>query len=296
MNKNKSTNNLSLYKSTTGPLAYKNQLNEEVLVLKFDFKLEDTNEDGSLKEEGNFFLFEGYASTWAKDLGDDIIERGAFAESLRKRMPKVLGFHDADIVAGFTDEAIEDDIGLRVKGRIPKDGGNTPLIVPYMGVGGIDSLSIGFRISRDDKGEPMMDFINGVRIIKQVELFEYSFVTFPMNPAAKVGLKPEDEEGKNTTLELDFETIREAEKFFVEEFEVTGKSAKALISKIKSIANTRDDEANANNVDVKDTRDENTLTDDDYKDMFLALNPDKKELDLEGINFDECINPTPVQN
>jgi len=181
-----------LYKNKEGFTCYKNSDGEELCLLKFPLALDGLKEDGKLVEDEKFFYFEGYASTWSKDLGDDVINVGAFKDSLKQRKPKVLAFHDPDLLAGFSLEEYEDQIGLRVKGRIPKDGGNTPLIVPYMGEGGLDSLSIGFRIARDDEGEPLYDYINGVRYIKKVDLYEYSFVAFPMNPAAKVVLGASD--------------------------------------------------------------------------------------------------------
>lgn len=177
-----------VYKNKEGFTCYKNSDGEELCLLKFPLALDGLKEDGTLVEDDKFFYFEGYASTWSKDLGDDIVMPGAFKQSLKQRKPKVLAFHDPDILAGFSLEEYEDEIGLRVKGRIPKDGGNTPMIVPYMGEGGLDSLSIGFRIGRDDDGEPLYDYINGIRYIKVCDLYEYSFVAFPMNPGAKVVL------------------------------------------------------------------------------------------------------------
>jgi len=320
----------AIYKSKLGLPAYKNKDNEEIYLLKFPLTLDNLKQDGTLKEDENFYYFEGYASTWTLDLGDDIIQQGAFAESLKKRKPKVLAFHDPDIMAGFSDEEFEDDIGLKVKGRIPKNGGNTPLIVPYMGEGGIDSLSIGFRIARDEKGEPMMDFINGVRIIKKCELFEYSFVTFPMNPAAKVGLsedmleeeKPGDHDvtmsnneellgkisdllpddlksGLTTLLEtlghknseeknIDFETVRGAEQCLITEFGLKASDAKTIISKIKALSDTRDDEETKEGelseddikslmevFDSKSSPDE--LSENDLKELGAILKPNSGE-------------------
>ena len=283
----KNHNGPTIYKSELGLPAYKNSDNQELYLLNFKFDLQDLKENGTLKEEGDFFLFDGYASTWTLDLGDDIIQQGAFTESLKKRKPKVLAFHDPDIIAGFSDEEFEDDIGLRVRGRIPKNGGNTDMIVPYMGPGGLESLSIGFRIARNDKNEPEMDFINGIRIIKKIELFEYSFVTFPMNPAAKVGLLPEEEDDldddgipKNNDLEdieINFETIREAEKCLTE-FGLKSGDAKTIISKIKEMSNTRDDEDD----DIGDDK----LSPDNVKLLMEALHGPKVEA-LSQADIDE---------
>jgi len=286
-----------IYKSELGLFAYKNEKNEELYIAHLPIKLDHIKQDVLLQEDDNSYFFEGYASTWTLDLGDDIIRPGAFLDSLKVRKPKVLAFHDPDLLAGFSMEEMEDEIGLRVKGRIPKDGANTPSIVPYMGEGGIDSLSIGFRIARDDDGELMMDFINGVRIIKKIELFEYSFVTFPMNPAAKVQLGtsiPEqiidgdvedyiiggDEEemvvdGKGTPLQIG--TIRDVEKVLIQNFKFSGKAAKLFISNFKKISNTRDDED-------APTVDDNGLTAEDYKSLITNLEGEVKKDEELGLS------------
>lgn len=315
-----------LYKSEFGLPAYKNKDGEEVYVLNIPVKLDNIKQETPLKEDEKNYYFEGYASTWTLDLGDDIIRPGAFKDSLKVRKPKVLAFHDPDILAGISMEEFEDEIGLRVRGSIPKDGGNTPFIVPYMGVGGIDSLSIGFRIARDEDGDLEMDFVNGVRIIKKIELYEYSFVTFPMNPAAKVGLglDPEalprllgedlplpvitggdDEEeiivdGKSFKVcesakskvvnlisryeknlesddseeEFKFESIRDIENILLNEFGATAKEAKALISGVKTLSNTRDDA-------------DDDITEEQAGEMLKSLGVDSDETKDEDISDDD---------
>ena len=52
------------------------KIKKEIKRLPFEVK--------SLSEEGDFFIFEGYASTFGNvDLGDDIIVNGAFSKSLQ---------------------------------------------------------------------------------------------------------------------------------------------------------------------------------------------------------------------
>lgn len=152
-------------------------------------------------ENDEGYIFEGYASVFGViDSDDDIIARGAYAESLTKRMPKVLGHHDVYMPVGVTLEAKEDEQGLWVRGFIPKDGGNTPFIVPYLKIGAIDSLSVGFRIARDADGRPQYDIINGIRVINKIELYEYSFVVFPANEFAKVTLTGEKSDNVDAEL------------------------------------------------------------------------------------------------
>lgn len=157
------------------------------MVIEVPFNL--VQKDGTLVEDETHYYFEGYASTFGNvDSDDDVIAAGAFRKTLEFRKPKVLGHHDVRMPVGVHMEAKEDNNGLKVKGKIPKDGGNTPFIVPYLRDGVIDSLSIGFRIARDADGKYRYDIVDGVRIIKEVDLYEYSFVVFPANELATVSL------------------------------------------------------------------------------------------------------------
>jgi len=125
--------------------------------------------------------FEGYAATWDKDQGNDIIHPGAFAKSIREGFPagriKVLWQHNQPI--GIPVEMREDKKGLWTKARVSKTAlGDEALELMRDGV--VDRMSIGFQIpagkSEYDKDE--------VRHIREVKLLEYSVVTFPMNESA----------------------------------------------------------------------------------------------------------------
>ena len=53
---------------------------DDILDLPCEYKEVDTDEDGS---------FEGYASVFGnKDLGNDVVEKGAFMRSLKYKKPK----------------------------------------------------------------------------------------------------------------------------------------------------------------------------------------------------------------
>ena len=68
---------------------------------------------GEDKQDEQFFTFAGYASTFGNvDLGNDIVEKGAFVESLRNRIPKLLFQHDMREPIGIFTEVFEDNIGL----------------------------------------------------------------------------------------------------------------------------------------------------------------------------------------
>lgn len=123
--------------------------------------------------------FKGYASTYDKDLGGDIIVPGAFAKTLSERAVrvKVLWQHSEPI--GRPLMMREDDKGLYVEAQISKTRlGDEALELMRDGV--IDQMSIGYSVPQG-KSEYNQD---GNRVIKELNLFEFSAVTFPMNEAA----------------------------------------------------------------------------------------------------------------
>jgi len=143
-----------------------------------EFKEIDQDDDGS---------FEGYASVFNnKDLGNDVIRRGAFLESISERSPKgvkLLYQHKSDEPIGVIDSLEEDSKGLKIKGRLAMGTQKGKEVFELMKMGALDSMSIGYRLKPDGyKYDPK----EKRRIIKSVDLMEISLVTFPMNPKAKV--------------------------------------------------------------------------------------------------------------
>ncbi len=138
-------------------------------------------------EDKNYGTFEGYGSVFGnKDLGNDVIEAGAFAKSLKKRKPqnvKLLYQHKSDMPIGVFDEIKEDEHGLVVKGRLALKTQAGAEAYELLKMGALDGLSIGFRVNPK---EVSYDKRGNKRIIKEVDLMEVSLVTFPMNPQATV--------------------------------------------------------------------------------------------------------------
>jgi len=126
-------------------------------------------------------VIEGYGSIFGnKDLGGDIVAKGAFSESLKSgRKPKMLFQHDPDRVLGVWDEVSEDEKGLRLKGRLARKTALGADVTELAQMGAIDGLSIGYRTTDDE-------ITGGSRVIKAAELWEVSVVTFPMNTEARV--------------------------------------------------------------------------------------------------------------
>lgn len=129
--------------------------------------------------------FEGYASLFrVADLGRDIVEPGAFRESLARRGPsgvKLLWQHDPSEPIGRWIELREDTRGLYVRGQLSLSVARAREILALMREGAVDGLSIGFRPERA-RTEPR----TGLRRLERVDLWEISLVTFPMLPQARV--------------------------------------------------------------------------------------------------------------
>jgi HK97 family phage prohead protease len=129
--------------------------------------------------------FSGYASLFGRvDLGRDVVERGAFAKSLRTRGAagvRMLFQHDPREPIGTWTELREDARGLFVRGRLTEGVSRSKEVLNLIRGGALDGLSIGFRAIRAKN-----DGASGVRRILEADLWEISVVTFPMMPDARV--------------------------------------------------------------------------------------------------------------
>ena len=174
--------------------------------------------------EADNFTFEGYASTFNNvDHGDDIVIRGAFSNSLTKNSQvPILWQHQMSEVIGVSVQLYEDDKGLFIKGNLPKDDTLVSgRIIPQMKVGSIKEMSIGFFTKNYDRAK------DGIRLLKEIDLFEVSLVTKAMNSQALVtGFKS-------------FETLRDIEQT-LKDNGFSSNEAKTLISKIKEFSSQRD--------------------------------------------------------
>lgn len=170
----------------------------QTLDFKTEFKV------GHLEEDDEFIEFEGLASTFGNiDLGDDIVVKGAFEQSLLVRRPKLLLQHRGSHVLGTIDEAFETAEGLVIKGRMPRANSMVQDLEPLLKMGAIDSFSIGFSIKE-------FEIKDDIRMLQELELFEVSFVTFPMNPQARVAAVKAmnvDDVKENIKTKRDFEKI-----------------------------------------------------------------------------------------
>jgi len=127
-------------------------------------------------------LFTGYASTWDLDLGNDIIRKGAFSRTLSHNQNHVILWqHDPTKPIGAGVEAYEDSKGLFVKGQLCLEVQQAREARALMSQGALKGLSIGYESKQDE-----IDDKTGHRVISEIALYEYSPVSFPMNPKAAV--------------------------------------------------------------------------------------------------------------
>lgn len=149
----------------------------------FEFKVK------SAQENGDVGYIEGYASTFGNvDQGDDVVEKGAFAKTIKDKKGRfpILLDHNPSKAAGWNIEASEDDYGLKVKGEIYLVSDEVKqryfMAKRAAELGTKMGLSIGYSVIKDEA-----DFNNPrIRHLKELKLWEYSLVIFPMNEEASI--------------------------------------------------------------------------------------------------------------
>jgi HK97 family phage prohead protease len=131
-------------------------------------------------EEGG--VISGYASRFGElDKGNDIVMPGAYKSSLMGGQKiKMLWQHDPSQPIGVWDEVKEDETGLFVRGRILETVERGREAKALVDAGAIDGLSIGYRTKRARKDA------QGNRLLDELELWEVSLVTFPMQETARI--------------------------------------------------------------------------------------------------------------
>jgi len=164
-----------------------------------------------------YFTFEGYILTFGNvDLGNDVCVAGCTRETLKKRKPKLLNQHNWDEPIGVFDTITEDQKGVFVTARMPlSDKRVSDFIIPQMKIGSIDSMSIGYRtkVSRYDEDKD-------IRYLEEIELYEASIVTIPMNPMATItGMKSLEGDCKEMAL-LDYKWNPEEAKTRIKENDI----------------------------------------------------------------------------
>jgi len=148
---------------------------EEIMEHKhFPFEVKDA-QDGIISGLGAVFD--------TVDDGGDLIVKGAFDRSLASsRRVKMLWQHDPNQVIGVWDSISVDDKGLKVKGHIIPEVVKGAEALALLKAGAVDGLSIGYKTADFE----IVSEKSRHRRLKEINLFEISVVTFPMNSEALV--------------------------------------------------------------------------------------------------------------
>jgi uncharacterized protein len=163
--------------------------------------------------------FTGLASTWEKDLGGDVITKGAFAKTLNewRANGKVLPLLDShkygsiSAVLGKMVEAKETDAGLEATFQL-RAGPQGEEAWDLVREGYVDGLSIGYEARAWEKPDDEEKSEGVHRKLTEINLVEVSLVQMPMNQGARIAavksaldsMQPEDmsDEDRRTLREL----------------------------------------------------------------------------------------------
>lgn len=110
----------------------------------------------------------------------EIVDRGAFLESLNHKYPKGVWMHDWTQPVAKTLEARETDEGLYIKGQFNLETQRGKEAYSDVKFGTIDEFSIGYSVLEDE-----LD-MDGYRHLKKLKLYEWSPVLVGANPSTQV--------------------------------------------------------------------------------------------------------------
>jgi uncharacterized protein len=141
-----------------------------------DFSLVKVKASDPQDDQGTFT---GLAATYDLDQGGDRIVPGAFTKTLQNsRTVPLLWQHESHNPIGILS-CTETVQGLAVEGKILLSDPVGKRAYDLMRAGVVKGLSIGYSTLKDG-------YENGVRLLKEIRLFEVSCVTFPMNEQALI--------------------------------------------------------------------------------------------------------------
>lgn len=183
-----------------------------------------------LKSIGDDGHFTGYAATFGNiDAGGDVIVKGAFEKYLMEsgtNLPTVCWQHDICNPIGITTIMLEDDAGLYVEGKLLLEVQQAREARALAQAGAIKGLSIGYFVKEREYRN------DGVRVLKELTLLEYSFVTRPMNSHSTL---------TSVKTEL-LDSVRECELYLRDALGMSRSEAKTLISRIRNADDVRDEQ------------------------------------------------------
>jgi len=188
----------------------------------FALKVKDLSEEGT---------FEGYGSIFGNvdSYGEKVVP-GAFVDSLAKHRREgtavlMLWQHDNHEPIGVWEDLAEDAKGLWGKGRLIMEVQRAREVYALLRAKAVRGLSIGYR-------ELDIDKESGIRVLKKLDLWEISPVSFPANSRARV------EAVKSERMDEFARRLRDGDPMPVKEFEDLLREAgvpKAMAVQIASV-------------------------------------------------------------
>lgn len=130
----------------------------------------------------------GYASIFGNvDLGGDVTEKGAFKKTIKEGVPvgrvkfidSHLTYEGTKAVIGVVDQAKEDTTGLFFNAKLSSVQ-HAQDVRTKVKEGILDALSFGYSVIQDEVRS------DGVRLLKELKLYEISVVAWGMNPKAYI--------------------------------------------------------------------------------------------------------------
>ena len=142
------------------------------------------------------------------DRGREVVARGAFTESLKRKLPKGVWHHRGHIPVAKTLEAKETDEGLYIKGQFNLDTQRGREAFSDINFGIIDEFSIGYAVKEESYNRE-----DRITTLIKLDLWEWSPVLVGMNQDTRlIGTKMLDdlldlssgsfEEQTNTTMKV----------------------------------------------------------------------------------------------
>jgi HK97 family phage prohead protease len=200
--------------------------------------------DCQIKLDGDTRKFAGYASVFGGvDSYGDTIVRGAFDYTLRNNgKPKMFLQHDWSMPVGKYPVVKEDDHGLYIEGELTPGLSKSDDAYAALKHETLTGLSIGGYLKKGD----WEDSADGGRIIRRwTKLVEVSLVVFPADVAARV-----DANSIKANIDIEsaidgLDTVRDFERFLRDAGNLSKTLAETLVSRAKSIFQTRDAQENA---------------------------------------------------
>lgn len=228
----------------------------------------------------DFVFIKGIASSFGNtDRTGDIIEPGAFKKTIKlmkegKRQIVILNQHRMDQPIGVVDSLKEVGDKMHFEGRLARDHSIVKDMLSLLKMGALHSVSIGFNIVDSEMDN------DGVRTIKEVDLWELSIVTIPANEKAVITSVKKDEEATMEKDEKIIDAIKAESVGTKKEYEQMLKDTGVFTKKacITLASRFKEDLKRSDSAEGEKKRSDSV---DDIKLLMEAINQTKKSLNKE---------------